>query len=274
MKRTVVIFALMSLTIMALFVANQALLFAKPPVAATETMHTANQLYESGQYAQAAQGYQQLADQGFADSALYYNLGNAYFKQGDYGRAILSYRRAAQLAPRDADIQTNLNLVRGQVIDQFEDNVEETAATSQGFVSGLGKATQAWLTLNELAMITLGVWFLFSVLVIVMSNLRKGGSLREVLQYVLVTTSLVLTIGIVSLGSRLYVEHNNPEGVIVAGETAVTSGPGPQYVTEFSLHSGTEVKLVEQRENWVRLAVPASDLQGWVPANAVEEIGG
>jgi len=274
MKRTVVIFALMSLTVIALFVANQTLLLAKPPVAATETMHTANQLYESGQYARAAQGYQQLADQGFADSALYYNLGNAYFKLGDYGRAILNYRRAEQLAPRDADIQTNLNLGRTQVVDQFEENVEETAAVNENFVSRLGKVTQTWLTLNELAVITLGVWFLFSVLVIVISNLTKGSSLRESLQYVLVATSLVLTIGIISLGSRLYVEHSNPEGVIVAGEIAVTSGPGSQYVTEFSLHSGTEVSLVEQRQNWVRLAVPDSDLQGWVPVNAVAEIGG
>jgi hypothetical protein len=274
MKRTVVVFALMSLTVIALFVANQTLLLAKPPVAATETMHTANKLYESGQYVQAAQGYQQLADQGFADSALYYNLGNAYFKQGDYGQAILNYRRAEQLAPRDADIQTNLNLGRTKVVDQFEENVEETAAVNEDFVSRLGKATQAWLTLNELAMITLGVWFLFSVLVIVISNLTKGSSLREALQYVLVATSLVLTIGIVSLGSRTYVEHNNPEGVIVAGEIVVTSGPGSQYVTEFSLHSGTEVSLVEQRQNWVRLAVPDSELQGWVPANAVAKIGG
>jgi uncharacterized protein YraI len=109
--------------------------------------------------------------------------------------------------------------------------------------------------------------------VIVISNLTKGSSLRESLQYVLVATSLVLTIGIISLGSRIYIEHSNPEGVIVAGEIAVTSGPGPQYVTEFSLHSGTEVKLVEQRQNWVRLAVPGSELQGWVPANAVAEIG-
>ena len=77
MKRTMVIFALMSLTVVVLFVGNQTWLFAKPPLAAQDTLATARQLYEGGQYAQAAQGYQQLADQGFADSALFYNLGNA-----------------------------------------------------------------------------------------------------------------------------------------------------------------------------------------------------
>ena len=74
-------------------------------------------------------------------------------------------------------------------------------------------------------------------------------------------------------GSRLYVEQNNVEGVVVAGEIAVTSGPGAQYVTEFVLHSGAEVKLIEQRETWTRLAVPGSDLEGWVPAGAAAAVG-
>jgi hypothetical protein len=276
MKRTLTIFALMGLMVMILFGANQALLFAKPPVAATETMETANQLYESGQFVQAAQAYQQLADQGFTDSILYFNLGNAFFRQGDYGRAILSYRRAEQLAPRDADIAANLELARARVIDQFEEDMTEskTTATGGNFASRLGQATQQWLTLNELAMITLGLWFFVVALAIVFSSTSRGSRWREILQYGLIGTALVLTLGIVSLGSRLYVENSHSEGVIVADEIGVTSGPGSQYTTEFSLHSGAEVKLIEQRENWTRLAVPGSELQGWIPAGAVEAISG
>ena len=138
MKRTIVIFTLMILTAISLFGANQALLFAKPSVAATEAMVTANRLYEDGQFAQAAQAYQQLADQGFADSALFFNLGNAYFKQGDYGRAILNYRRAEQLAPRDEDIAANLALARAQRVDQFEENGEEPAPTGGGITADTG----------------------------------------------------------------------------------------------------------------------------------------
>ncbi len=58
----------------------------------------------------------------------------------------------------------------------------------------------------------------------------------------------------------------------MAQEASVTSGPGSQYVTEFTLHSGTEVSLAETRGNWVRLAVADSELQGWVPASAVETL--
>ena len=56
MKRIITMFTLVTLTIVGLFLGNQALLFAKPSVTAAETMWTANQLYESGQYAQASAG--------------------------------------------------------------------------------------------------------------------------------------------------------------------------------------------------------------------------
>jgi tetratricopeptide (TPR) repeat protein len=273
MKRTIIIFALMSFTVMILLGANQLLLLAKPTVAATETMATANQLYESGQFTQAAQAYQQLTDQGFADSTLYFNLGNAYFKQDDYGRAILNYRRAEQLAPRDEDIVTNLELARSQRADQFEETGEEPETTADNFIGRLAQSTQEWLTINELAMATLGLWFLFVATVMIYSHTSRGNGWREALQYGLFGIALVLSLGAISLGSRLYVENNNVDGVIVAGEIAVTSGPGSQYVTEFTLHSGAEVRLIEQRENWTRLTIPDSELQGWVPAGAVAPVG-
>jgi uncharacterized protein YgiM (DUF1202 family) len=54
----------------------------------------------------------------------------------------------------------------------------------------------------------------------------------------------------------------------------VTSGPGAQYTAEFTLHGGTEVDLIEMRGSWVRLALPSSEMEGWVPASAVEAVNG
>lgn len=273
MKRTIVIFSLMVLTVLMLFGANQVMLYAKPPVAAQETMATANQLYESGQFARAAQAYEQLLDQGFSDSSLFFNLGNAYFKQGDYGRAIFNYRQAERLAPRDADIRANLELVRAKIVDQAAEAAADSP--SEGFFSRLGHWTQRRLNLNELAIVTLALWFGVAALAILLNSLKKRTLLREGVQYSLMITALVFTLGLVGLGSRLYVEHTQPEGVIVAAEINVTSGPGPQYTAEFSLPGGTEVNVVEQRGNWVRLALPhPAEAQGWVPANAVEAVGG
>ena len=272
MKRVLLI-ALISLTMIGLFAANGTLLLAKSSPtsigsskAAAETMGTASQLYEAGHYLQAVQAYQQLVDQGFADSALFYNLGNAYFKQGDHGRAIVNYRRAQELAPRDADIEANLTLARAQAVDEFQ------AVESSGFLSTVGQAVKSWFSLNEVAMTALGAWILLVLLMIVTSATKSGSIWRKGLQYSLAATTVFLVVGVLALGSILYVDSNQAEGVIVAAEVNVTSGPGTQYVTEFTLHDGAEVQVVESRGSWVRLALPGGELEGWVPAESVEPV--
>ena len=76
------------------------------------------------------------------------------------------------------------------------------------------------------------------------------------------------------MGGQHVAPGTGTEGIVVAEEVDVTSGPGSQYVTEFTLHSGAEVDLLESSGNWARLVAPGTDLEGWVPASAVEAVGG
>jgi tetratricopeptide (TPR) repeat protein len=49
---------------------------------------------------------------------IYYNLSNAYYRNGNLGKAILNIEKALRLAPRDREIKNNaeyLNTVAGQV---------------------------------------------------------------------------------------------------------------------------------------------------------------
>jgi hypothetical protein len=232
----------------------------------TDTLLRANLLYENGRYEEAIQVYQQLVDSDINNSVIFYNLGNAYFKQGDVGRAILNYERAARLTPRDADIRANLELARAKTIDRYETE-EEPALTR------LVTVARSWFTLNETAVITLGLWMVSVGLFLVYRNSRRH-RLREALQYGLIFVAFFLVGGIVSLGSRLYVEANAPAAVIVVDEVAVVSGPGEQYIAEFTLHSGAKVSFLEQRNEWIRIALPGDQFQGWVPSEAVEAVTG
>ena len=90
-------------------------LFCLPAVAAEETaFEKANRLYEQGDYAAAIYGFKSLAEDE-PSPAILFNLGNAYFKAGQKGRAIYCYRWALQLAPRDPDVRANLRFVRHSV---------------------------------------------------------------------------------------------------------------------------------------------------------------
>ena len=57
--------------------------------AATGLYNEANALYRSGAFAGAHRLYREVAAPGVRDARLFYNLGNASFKSGHLGEAIL-----------------------------------------------------------------------------------------------------------------------------------------------------------------------------------------
>ncbi|HZE89941.1 MAG TPA: tetratricopeptide repeat protein, partial [Verrucomicrobiae bacterium] len=78
-----------------------------------------NAAYERGAYLEAITIYQELEHEGVGSAALEYNLGNALFKAGRLGPAILAYERAARLDPKDADARANLEYLRTLTIDRI-----------------------------------------------------------------------------------------------------------------------------------------------------------
>jgi len=224
---------------------------------------TANELYEGEDYSAAAQSYEQVVSQGVESSDIYYNLGNAYFKQGNLGQAVLNYLRAERLAPRDGDVRNNLDLARSQTLDKLDTGGDAILAV-------LGKLSRRWLTVSELAIISLLAWFLL------------GGGLagwiwyradrnKSIARYVAVFSAVAVIVAGSLLLGRVFADGKT-EAVIVAESIDVVSGPGDQYVTEFTLHAGAEVRIVEARVTWTRLVLPGGELQGWVPTSAVMQV--
>src|SRR3954467_14398112 len=60
------------------------------------------------EYRESAALLESLVADGFRSGAVYYNLGNAYFRAGEYGRAIAAYRKAKPYRPRDPYLEANL----------------------------------------------------------------------------------------------------------------------------------------------------------------------
>ena len=261
MKRNLLLLAVVGAVLIATLITGLSPLSSEVK-ADQEGMAAAGQLFEAGNYSEAIGIYEQFVAQGAQDSILFYNLGNAYYRQGNLGRAILNYQRASQLNPRDKDIQANLALARAQAIDPFP-------AESTGPVNSLANMTANWLTVNETAVLALGFWFLAGLLFLAWRQLKPGRFRTSVGYGACVALFLVAFAGI-SMGSRLYAEETRPEGVVVAPVVAVSTEPGEQFVTEFSLQSGTEIRFAESQGDWVRLDVPEGVEQGWVPAGSVE----
>lgn len=219
-----------------------------------------NRYYESGQYADAAATYQALVEAGAEDAVLFYNLGNAHYKMGDLGRAILNYRRAQELAPRDSDVAVNLQLARAQTRDRLEmgggDVLNNVAR----------RIMVGWTTPEESRFVAMALWMCLCGLTLV-------GILwpRPFLRYPILVALLLFILSLLPMGLRMLERQGGAPAVIVVESIDVHSGPGTDYITEFLLHTGAEVRVLESRDDWLRIALPGG-LQGWVPDQALDEV--
>lgn len=112
------------------------------------TFDEANRAFAEGRYSEAAKSYEALIGEKGYSAPLLFNLGNAYFREGQVGAAILNYERAKLLAPNDPDIAANLNFARKQAglfVEQSSWIEEAARLISLNSWALLGSAALVWL---------------------------------------------------------------------------------------------------------------------------------
>jgi tetratricopeptide (TPR) repeat protein len=217
----------------------------------------ANVRYEGGDYAGAADGYREIVEGGWESAPVYYNLGNAYFKQNRLGPAILHYRKARNLAPRDPETNKNLEYA-GEALK------DDITVLPLPFWSRAGRTVAGWLSLAEWIGISAVLYFLTGLWLLAVILLR---SLRKFSPAVLKTLlpALVLAAAL-SFFARSY--YRTPRAIILAPEVSVRYGPQENEAAAFNLHEGTEVRVVRERNGWVQVALP-DGTSGWLPADSL-----
>ena len=86
------------------------MLFAQP----TAQFAKANQEFAAGDFNAAIEDYEALVRSGQDSPNVFYNLGNAYFRQNNFGRAVLNFERALVLDPHHPEAQANLRVARDE----------------------------------------------------------------------------------------------------------------------------------------------------------------
>ena len=238
----------------------------------TEFFHKANELYNQADqaaatnpekakslYRQAAMRYESLAAKGdIHNGKLYYNIGNAYFRTKDIGRAILNYRRALQYIPNDRNLRQNLSYARNQRLDKIEEP-QDTRIFKTLFFWHYDLSTPTRILLFSI----------FFAAVWIFAMIRRFAR-KAFLNWALAVT-LVLT---VVMGGSLVAEaialSRVTPGVIIEPSVIARKGNSEAYAPSFTeaLHAGTEFVLIEKREGWycIRLADARTC---WVPEKSV-----
>jgi tetratricopeptide (TPR) repeat protein len=210
----------------------------------------ANRLYEQGRYREAAAAYERLLAQGRATSALYFNLGNAWFKAGEAGRAILNYRLAERLAPRDPDIQANLRLTRELV----RGGPVPAPSLWQRGINALTPGEWGFLTV-------FCAWLCFGALTAAELWPGRLGACRR---WAAVAGVLAVTAG-TCLAAQWFTDRRRLEAVVTAKEAIVRYGPLQVSRELQKVTDGAELIVLDEKDGWLQVAGLARG-PGWIQA--------
>ncbi len=234
-----------------LFIAGTSTLLAQP----TTQFAKANQEFASGDFKAAIEDYEQLVRSGERTANLFYDLGNAYFRSDDFGRAILNYERALTLDPRHPEAAANLRIARDEAraLELIPANLEWLFGFASANQFAVAAAIAFWVGL-------------FSIATFVFSQRRRNGAAA------LVILSL-LTFAFAGSGVYQLDRGKNGNGLaIVTGQniearlaTADTAN------TVLALPPGSEIKIASQRGDWIYALLP-NNLRGWMPAKGAEQV--
>jgi len=215
---------------------------------APDAFEQANQLYERGQFAEAAAAYETLVGAGTVSPALLFNLGNAHFKAGHVGRALLNYHRAEELAPRDPDIRANLQFARNSVLGA-------SLRPANRWIRWLPR-----LTLNEAAFVAaIAFWVWLGLLTL--RQLRP--TTRRPLRAATVLAGLLTVILVAFTAANWHLRRAVLTAIVVVPEATVHHGPLDESPSAFSVRDGFELEATDTKGDWLQVTDAARRI-GWL----------
>lgn len=225
----------------------------------TSLFAEANRAYREARYDIAADWYEQIISAGCATADLYYNAGNAHYKAGALGKAIVNYRRALLLAPRDEDLQANLSVALEQTIDKIE---------CQGTLTMLSGLCFWYHMMTETELCALFLVFHFLFWFLLAFRMKRPGDIVTVCAYLCLFFTLVFGI---SFGVKAYTARTAPEGVITSREVMVRAGTSLSDTVLFKLHEGTSFSWKEETEGWVKIEL-CDGKKGWIQKETAAKV--
>jgi tetratricopeptide (TPR) repeat protein len=215
----------------------------------------ANQEYAAGHFKEAIDNYEGTVRSGEWSANLFYDLGNAHFRAGDLGRAILSYERALALDRHHPEAEANLQIVReeARALELMPSPLERLLQFASANAFAIAAAISFWIGT-----------FAIGALIFAQRRSWRGIALS------------ILSLSILVLGVfAVYEIDNGKRGkalAIVTGngvEARLATADNANSVLALPL--GSEIKIVSRRGDWIYAALP-NNLRGWIPAKSAEAV--
>ncbi|MDI9319976.1 MAG: tetratricopeptide repeat protein [Phycisphaerales bacterium] len=221
--------------------------FAATP---SELWLQANRSYQQKQYDSAISTYQQLLVVQPQNALVYYNLGNAFYKNNKVADAVLSYERALFYDPRLSNAKDNRLLAKSRIPNAIKE-------ISEIFFIRWWQQLTASHTLTRwcILSLTLFLWFLTMILLRV---LRKSTFPIQLYFIVPLFNSMVLVCAFTAAQRATH----SKLAVVMANNATMTIMPN-SYKGQSLIPEATTVETGEQRMNWIAITLPDNRV-GWM----------
>lgn len=212
--------------------------------------------YNEANYEAAITSWESILDSGEHSAALYFNLGNAYYRIEQIAPSIYFYEKALQLAPGDSEIKNNLAFAQNQTIDIIEPFPKNLVST------WIDKTTQllsfdAWA--KTTIIFSIGFVLLFLAYYFSVAAMKK--------RFFFMGSFLSLFFSLVCLFFA-YANYakvtNNKTAILFTSSSQVKSEPLERAELSFVIHEGTKVNIISEEGDWVRVQL-ADGKDGWLP---------
>ncbi len=221
----------------------------------------ANDQYQKGNFAGAVDNYLKVVAAGVDNPALYYNLGNAYFKTGQLGMAIAMYHRALKLDPRNDDIRANLEFAKRLTVDKAD-------PTAENPIWRWYKSVVLGYTANEWTVFSSIIFALVSLLLMYVIWTRDR---RFAVKMMVSSLLIVLVVGGICTGVNIHLNYDSPRAAIVVPEVSIKAGPGEDFDEQFLAHEGLTFDILKQESGWY-LGIFDNRLKGWIKISQAVKI--
>jgi tetratricopeptide (TPR) repeat protein len=218
-------------------------------------MQTANEYYKNNRYQLAIEEYNKLLLDGFEGTSLYYNLGNAHYRLGKIGYAILYYEKALKISPNDEDVKHNLALSKLNLKDKVD-------TLPPFFIFNLWEGLLSAFSVSGW-MIIVYIFFILSLLSIVAYFFSRSLAQQRLSFFSGISLVAILILGIILLAVKINKEFNVKDGIIVESLVIVKSSPDYSSKDTFQIHEGLKVRIEDNVDDWVKIRLDDGKI-GWI----------
>ncbi len=221
--------------------------------AAESLFSQANAQYQNGNFKDAVADYEKIAAQGNTAAIVYYNLGNAYFRLNQKGKALINYERALEISPRDRDVLWNRNILKSVLPDHIE--LQDESLTLFWM-----RKTADLFSIHEIAAVFGGLLFLFMIISVLVFLIPQAGKWLAGVRVLLTVLFLLVS----ALFAVKWLDVKDPKVVVFSKEVYARYGPSEKETKAFLLHEGAEAKVRDETKGWVYISL-ANKNSGWIP---------